>query len=138
MYMIDQLLNDQRRIWESLLMVQRDLASQWQHTYLSAKLGVAGQPEWDKDLQRRWREFVLATFSKHRELMESTSTLSSKTLERTWRIADARSPDEFRQAMDELWGQTFASFRESSEARVRDFYSMAGEMYDLSRRQVVS
>ena len=137
MYMIDQLLEDHRRIWESLLTVQRDLVSQWQNAYLSAKPGVTGQVEWDKDLQKRWREFVLATFNKHRELMDSPYNLSSKMLERTWRIADARSPDEFRQAMDEFWSQTFTSFKESSEARVRDFYAMAGAMYDLSRKSAV-
>lgn len=137
MYMIDQLLDDYRRTWESLLMVQQDLARQWQRMHL-ARPGGIGHGELDKDLQKRWREFVLEAFNKHRQLTESSCNLSKGILERTWRIADAKSPDEIQQAMDELWSQVFTSFREASEARLRDFYGTAGTMYDLFHKSAVA
>jgi hypothetical protein len=138
MHMTDMLLDDYRRIWESMLMAQHDMARHWQRAYLSTRPGVAGQLEWDKDLQRRWREFVMETLNRQRGLVDSACGMSGKTLERTWRIEDAKSPEEFRQAMDEFWSHTFTTLKEGSEARLRDFYSMAGTMYDLCRKSAMA
>jgi hypothetical protein len=137
MTMTDQLFDDYRRIWESLLTVQQDLLRQWQRVALTSRPIADGQAEREKELQRRWRELVLETLNKHRELVDSTYRFSNEIFEKTLHIADARSPDEYRQAVDDLCNQAFIGLTERSEARLRDFYHMAGAMYELSRRPSV-
>jgi hypothetical protein len=132
--MTDQLLDDFRRISESLLVVQQDLLRQWQRLLLSTRPGFGDQSEREKGLHKRWRELAMETLNKHRELVDSTYKCSNEFFERALRIADARSPDEYRQIVDEMWSQAFASLRERSEVQVRDFYNMAAMTFDMSRK----
>jgi hypothetical protein len=49
-------------------------------------------------------------------------------------MADAKSPDEYRQILDDMWSQTFTSLKERSESQVREFYDMAAMTFELSRK----
>jgi hypothetical protein len=132
--MTDQLLDDFRRASESLLAMQQDLLRQWQRLLLSSLPGIGEDGEWAKSLQKRWRELAVETLNKHRELIDSTYKSSNELFERALRIADAKSPDEYRQILDDLWTQAFTNFRERSESQLRDFYNMAAMTFELSRK----
>jgi hypothetical protein len=132
--MTDQLLDDFRRSSESMLLIQQDLLRQWQRLLLSTRPGIGEQADWEKSLYKRWRELALEALHKHREMVDSTYKSSNEIFERALRIPDARSPDEYRQVVDDIWSQAFASLKERSESQVRDFYNMASVAFELSHK----
>jgi len=132
--MNDQLLDDFRRMSESLLAMQQDLLRQWQRILLSSRSNAGEDSEWEKALQKRWRELAVETLNKHRELIDSTYKFSNEFFERALRIADAGSPDEYRQMVDDLWSQAFVNLRERSESQLRDFYKIAAMTFEFSRK----
>jgi hypothetical protein len=133
-HMTDQLLDDFRRISESMLMMQQDVFRQWQRVLLSATPGIRESGEWEKNMQKRWRELAVETLNKHRQMVDSTYKSSNELFEQALHVADAKSPDEYRQIVDNLWSQAFVSIKERSESQLRDFYNMAAMAFELSRK----
>ncbi len=59
--------------------------------------------------------------NKHRQSLDSTYAAGIQIIEQTVRASDAKSPDDYRQLMEDLWRKLFETFKTQSEAQFSAF-----------------
>jgi hypothetical protein len=72
-------------------------------------------------MQRRWAELALEFLRKQRESMDAAYASGIQIIEQTFRVSEAKSPDDYRRMTEDLWRKLFESFKDRSETQIRDF-----------------
>ncbi len=132
--MFAQLFESFRRASEATLQAQQDVFRQWVQQWPSAPAsspGTAG--EWSEAVQKRWLDSTKDFFNKQRELVDSTYRSGIDVIEQGFRVSDARSPEEYRRLVEELWGKLSDSFKQQSESQFREFQRAAERWFDVAR-----
>jgi hypothetical protein len=126
--MIEQLMDNYRKASASWLQMQQDafrqLAQQWLTTPQSPP-GVS--TEWSRSFQKRWMELAIEALNKHRESLETVYTSGIQIIDQTFRVSEveAKSTDDYRHLVEDLWRKLFDNFKTQSEAQMRDFQAWA-------------
>jgi len=101
---------------------QQELMKQWMQQWPSAPLTtVQGAIERSTAFQKRWLESANETLAKQRELLDSAFRTGTQLIEQTTHLADAKSPDDYRRLVEELWRKLFEIVKTQSEAQVQQF-----------------
>lgn len=119
--MLDQLFEGLRKGSESSLKLQQDIFRQWTQPWLSPNAAAEGPGEAGQALRKRWLELTLELLEKHRESLDAAYKTAIDNIEQTLRVSEAKTPEDYRQALEETWRKLFESFKEQSEAQFRDF-----------------
>lgn len=136
--MFDQVLENIRRASESSVQMQQDLFKHWAQQWLAAPPGAAGaSTEWGRTFQRRWLELAVEAMSKHREALDTTYKSGIAAIEQTFRVSEARSPDEVRRMVEDLWHKLFETFKTQSESQLREFQKLAEKSFAFSQKDPV-
>jgi hypothetical protein len=126
--MIEQLMDNYRKASASWLQMQQDafrqLAQQWLTTPQSPP-GVS--TEWSRSFQKRRMELAIEPLNKHRESLETVYTSGIQIIDQTFRVSEveAKSTDDYRHLVEDLWRKLFDNFKTQSEAQMRDFQAWA-------------
>lgn len=126
--MIEQLMDNYRKASASWLQMQQDafrqLAQQWLTTPQSPP-GVS--TEWSRSFQKRWMELAIEALNKHRESLETVYSSGIQIIDQTFRVSEveAKSTDDYRHLVEDLWRKLFDNFKTQSEAQMRDFQAWA-------------
>lgn len=133
--MFDQLFESFRKASESSLQAQQEMFKQWMQQWpVSPAAGTGASPEWANNLQKRWLESTKETLTRHREVLDSTYRSGIQVIEQTFRVTDAKSPDEYRTLVEDLWRKLSETFKQQSEAQVREFQKAAERWLDVAQR----
>jgi hypothetical protein len=121
--MFDQLVDGVRKASESSLQMQQEMFRNWTRLWLSAAPGAAGAATGDygRTSQKRWIELGVEMLHKHREALDTTYKSGISIIEQTFHVADAKSPDDYRKLVEELWRKLFDLQKEQAESQFRDF-----------------
>jgi hypothetical protein len=120
--MFDQLVDGMRKASESSWQVQQELFRNWTRLWLqSAPGGVGVASDWGRGSQRRWLELGLEMLNKHREALDSTYKAGIQIIEQTFRLGDARSIEDSRKLVEDLWRKLFDLQKVQAESQFRDF-----------------
>jgi hypothetical protein len=120
--MFDQLVDGVRKASESSLQMQQEMFRNWTRMWLSAapgSIGTAG--DWGRGSQRRWLQLGIEMLNKHREALDSTYRAGIQIIEQTFHVADAKSVEDYRRLVEELWRKLFDLQKEQAESQFRDF-----------------
>ena len=120
--MMDQFFENFRKASESSLQIQQEFFKQWTQPWLSGgpfANGTAGDA--GRNFQRRWVELSVDLLNKHRQSIDSTYAAGIQIIEQTFRASDAKSPDDYRHLMEDLWRKLFDTFKTQSEAQFSAF-----------------
>jgi hypothetical protein len=130
--MYDQFFEAYRRASESWLQIHQDVFKTGMSQMLSSTPGAAGAAsDLNRDLQQRWLELVVEILNRHRESLDTTYKSIIHMLEQTRRMADARTPDEYRRVVEDMWRKWFDSVKSQSETQFRDVQNWAGRSLEL-------
>jgi len=133
--MFDQLFEGFRKASESALQAQQDMFKQWVQQIPTAPMGTAkASGDWNMAFQKRWTEAVTDTLKKHRELLDSSYEAGIQILEQGVRVSDAKSPEEFKRLIEELWRKLSDSFKEQSEAQFRELQKGAERFLEMAQK----
>ena len=127
--MFDQIVDGVRKASESSLQLQQEMFRNWTRLWFSAAppaamSGLPGVPgEWDRAGQKRWMELGLELLNKHREAIDSTYRAGISIIEQTFRVGEARSIEDSRKLVEDLWKRLFDLQKEQAEIQFRDFQS---------------
>jgi hypothetical protein len=122
--MFDQLVDGVRKASESSLHVQQEMFRHWTRLWLTAApggVGVAG--DWNRGAQRRWLDLGVELLHKHREAIDGTYRAGIQIIEQTFHLAEAKSPEDYRKLVEDLWRRLFDLQKEQAEGQFRDFQS---------------
>ena len=127
--MYDQMFEAYRRVSESLLQIHQDVFKTGVHQWLSAPTTAA--TDWNRDLQGRWLELAVEVLNRHRESIDTMYRSMIHLLEQTHRMSEAKSPEEYRRVVEDLWRRWFDSLKSQSETQFRDVQNWAGKSLEL-------
>jgi ketosteroid isomerase-like protein len=122
--MIEQLMDNYRKASASWLQMQQDAFKQMAQQWLTTPQAPAGtSAEWGRDFQKRWLELAIEALNKHRESLETVYSSGIQIIDQTFRVTDveAKSTEDYRHLVEDLWRKLFDNFKTQSEAQMRDF-----------------
>lgn len=119
--MFDQLFDGFRKASESSIVAQQEMLKQWVQQWPSASLSAASTAiERNNSFQKRWVESAAESLNRQRELLNTTCRASIQFVEQSARISDAKSPDDYRRLVEDLWRKLFEGLKEQSEAQLQE------------------
>lgn len=132
--MLDQLLEDFRKATESALQMQQEMFKHSTQQWLAAPQNAGASAEWARSLQKQWMELSIEMLNKHREALESTYRTGIQVIEQGFRVSEAKSSEEYRRIVEELWRQLLKTFMERSESQLRDLQKWTEQSFEMAQK----
>jgi hypothetical protein len=132
--MIAQWLESFRKASEAALQAQQEIFKQWVQQWPSVPLSTSGSSsEWNETMRRRWAEAMTDALNKHRDVVDSTYRSGIQVIEQSFRVGEAKSPEEYRHMVEDLWRKLSDTFKSQSEAQFREFQSATEKWFEAAR-----
>lgn len=120
--MFDQIFESFRKASESSLQMQQDVFKQWTQQWQAAPTSATGaSTEWARDLQKRWVDLTLEMLNDHRTSLDNAYKSAIQAVEQTFRVSEAKSPEDYRKVAEDLGRKLFETFKQQSETQFREF-----------------
>lgn len=119
--MFDQLFDSFRKASEASLQAQQEMFRQWVQQWPSAPLSAGGGPGDWSEMQKRWLDATKDSLNRHRAMLDATYKSGIDVIEQTFRVSEARSPEDYRRLVEELWRKLSDTFKAQSETLFREF-----------------
>jgi hypothetical protein len=133
--MIDQMVENFRRVSESSMQMQQDLFRQWTQQWSSAIPSVPGATaDWGDDFRRRSIDMTLEGLNRHRESLEASYRAGIELLAKAFRISEAKSPEDYRRNLADLWRKMFTTIKEQSEAQLAEYQRWGEKLFEMTPR----
>jgi len=130
--MLDQFMETFRRASESSLQMQQDIMKQWGQQAFTAPPGAT--TDWGRNFQKRCLELTVEILNKHRESLDSSYKAGIQAIEESFRMADAKSPEDYRRTAEELWRKLFDAFRSQYETQLQEFQKFTSMSFEMAQR----
>jgi hypothetical protein len=133
--MFEQIFDGVRKASESSFKLQQDALRSWTQGWFNAP-GVAPgvSNEFSATFQKRWVDLTIDLLNKHRASIDAAYKSGIQLIERAFRATDARSPEDYRDMVEDVWRQVFDTIRTQSESQMREFQKWADESFDTQKR----
>jgi hypothetical protein len=120
-----------RKASESSLQMQQEMFKQWAQQWPAMPLNAAGvSADWGRTFQKRWIEFATHSMNKQRESLDAMYKSGIQLIEQTFRLSEAKTPEDYRRMVEELWRKMFAVYKDLSEGQLRDFQKGVEEWFE--------
>jgi hypothetical protein len=130
--MYEQLFEAYRKTSESWLQMQQDMFKNGMTQWLAAQPSAAGAAtEWNRTFHKRWLELAVEILNRHRESVDALYRSLIQIVEQTARMSEARSSEEYRRGVEDLWRKWFESVKTQSETQFRDVQNWAGKSLEI-------
>lgn len=139
--MFDQILDNYRRAAESTLQFQQTMMRNWTQQQMPPMFGFpnfnnpgAALIEQVHAAQQKWSETVTGMLNKHREMLDAQYKAGIKTIEESFKVGEAKDPEQFRKLTEELWKHSFEALKTVTEDQIREFQGMMQTWFELVTR----
>jgi hypothetical protein len=130
--MYDQVFETYRKTSESWLQMQQDMWRTMVQQWLTAPpTATTATADFSRTFQKRWIELALEILNRHRESVDAMYRSVIQVIEQTSRISDAKSTDEYRRVVEDVWRKWFESVKSQSESQFRDVQNWAGKSLEI-------
>jgi hypothetical protein len=131
--MFAQILDGFRKMSESSWRMQEDVLKGWAQQWSAfPPMGTRTPNEWSSVAPKRWLDLTLDFMNGQRASLDVAYKSGIRLIEQALGATDARTPEDYRRVMEELWGQLFELYKQQSETQFRELYRWAAE-FDPSR-----
>ena len=132
--MFDLLFESFRKASESSMQMPLDMYKSWTQQLLASQPNATGASvEWTRSFQKRWTEFAIESLNKHRESLDSVYRSGIQLIEQTFRVSEAKSSEDYKRIVEDLWRKLLDVVKEQSETQVRDFQTWASKTIEIQR-----
>lgn len=132
--MFDQLFESFRKASESSLQAQQEMLKQWVQQWPTPMNTPSISGEQSAAFQKRWLESMTETLNRHREVLDSSYRSGIQVIEQAFRVSDAKSPEDYRRIVEDLWRKLSETFKEQSETQVRELQKAAERWLDVTQK----
>lgn len=119
--MFDQLIDGVRKASESSLQMQQEMFKNWTRLFTGQATEAGAQADWGRSSQKRWAELAVEMLNRHREVVDTTYRSGIQIIEQSFHVAEAKTADDYRRMVEDLWRKLFDLQKEQSESQFRDF-----------------
>lgn len=130
----DDVFKNLRKAAETNLKMQQEVFKQWGAMWPGFP---APQSVWlDKvrDFQHQWAATVSELARKHRDVLDRQYQAALESLDEALRVAEATSPEDFRERSEQLVRKTLDCVREISEAQMNEFKEALNQWSELATK----
>lgn len=129
--MFDQMMDGFRKATESSLQIQQEVFKQW----MSAQPNMNGvSADGTRTIQKRWMELTLEMLNKHRASIDAMYATGIQAIEQSFRVTEAKSSDEYRRIVDDLWRKLFDTLKGQLETQFRDVQRWSEQSFDIAQK----
>jgi len=133
--MLDQMMDGFRKATESSLQIQQEVFKQWTQQWMSAQPNMNGaSAESTRTLQKRWMELTVDMMNKHRTALDAMYASGIQAIEQSFRITDAKSSEDYRRIVDELWQKLFDTLKGQLENQFRDVQRWSEQSFEIAQK----
>ena len=133
--MLDQMMDGFRKATESSLQIQQEVFKQWTQQWMSAQPNMnGGSAEWTRTIQKRWMELTVEMLHKHRAALDAMFASGIQAIEQSFSITDAKSSEDYRRIVDELWRKLFDTLKGQLENQFRDVQRWSEQSFDIAQK----
>ena len=125
--MLDQLFDTFRKASESSLHMQQDMFKYWTQQFNGGAAGNTG--EWGRTYQKQ----VIDLLNKQREALDSAFKAGIQLIEQSFRATEAKSPDDYRRTMEDLWRSLIDNFKTQTETQYREFQKWSEKSFETAQ-----
>lgn len=119
--MFDQVFDSIRKASEFSLQMQQEALKYWADQWMSfPPLTGDPQSEWNRAFQKRLGEAAVELLNRHRGAIDAAYKSGTDLIQQTFKVSGAKSPEEYRQMVEDLWRKLFDTFREQADMQLRD------------------
>jgi hypothetical protein len=112
--------------------MQQEMFKQWSQQWPSNPLSAGGvSVDWIPKLQKRWFEFTTESLNRQREMLDSTYKSLIQVIEQAARLSESKTPEDYRRTTEELRHKMLETFKEQSDAQLREFQKSAEKWFDV-------
>lgn len=130
--MYDQLFETYRKTSESWLQVQQDMFRNVMQQWLSASPNATGAAtDWNRTFQKRFLDLAVEVLNRQRQSLDATYKSAIEILEQSSRVSEAKTAEEYRRGVEDLWRRWFESVKTQSESQFRDVQNWAGKSLEI-------
>ena len=130
--MSDQMFDTFRKASESWMKMQQDLFQTGApSSFFSMPQGAGLSPDWARNAQKRCLNLATEILERQRESLDALFKSTINLLQQTSQISEAKSPEDYRRATEDLWRKWFESVKSHSETQFRDVQTFAGKSLDI-------
>lgn len=130
--MYDQLFETYRKTSESWLQMQQDMFRNMMQQWLSASPNATGAAtDWNRTFQKRFLDLAIEILNRQRQSLDSTYKSAIEILEQSSRVSEAKTAEEYRRGVEDLWRRWFESVKTQSESQFRDVQNWAGKSLEI-------
>jgi hypothetical protein len=115
--MLEQMLDGIRKASESSVFAQQEAMKWFQQWPSAPATTVQGTIDRGRTVQKRWVQVTTDALTRQRELLDSACSAGIELVEQTAQLSDAKSPDDYRRAVEQLWRKLFELIKAQSEAQ---------------------
>jgi len=119
--MFDQLIDGVRKASESSLQMQQDMFKHWTRLFSGPAHEAGAQADFGRASQKRWLELGVEMLNRHREAVDTIYKSGITLIEQSFHVGEAKSADDYRRMVEDLWRKLFDLQKEQSESQFRDF-----------------
>jgi hypothetical protein len=112
-----------RQATEATVLLQQEMFKKWLSLW-PAMPSAASWGEQAKDFQKKWAETVTDLVKRQAELTETQFKAGLANIEKAFKLAESKTPEDFRAKSLELWQQCFDNLRIVNEAQLRGFQAV--------------
>jgi hypothetical protein len=118
--MFQNVVENFRQATEATIHLQQEMFKKWISLWpVSPVPGPWGDQ--GKEFQKKWAETMSDLVKRQAELTETQFKAGLANIEQAFKLAEAKTPEDFRAKSLELWQQCFDSLRMVNEAQLRGF-----------------
>jgi hypothetical protein len=132
--MIDELFDSFRRASETSVRMQQDMWKFWTRQFFPVMPNPADTTELGRGFQKRWVDQTVEMLNRHRESLDAAYKSGIQIIEQSFRVSEARSPEDYRRMTEDLWRKLLDTFKDQYETQARDFQRWAERSFESAQR----
>jgi hypothetical protein len=130
--MFDQMFETYRKTSESWLQMQQDMFRNVMQQWMAASPAATGAAtDWNRNFQKRFLDLAVEILNRQRQSLDGTYKSAIEILEQSSRISEAKTAEEYRRGVEDLWRRWFESVKTQSESQFRDVQNWAGKSLEI-------
>jgi hypothetical protein len=118
--MFEKVFENLRKAAEANVQAQQEMFQKWVSMWPGVPSSYAWGEKFQK-VQKKWNQIVAEQVKKQREMLDEQFSAGLRNIEESFRLAEAKDPEEFRAKTLELWSKSFDYLRQTAEAQLREF-----------------
>ncbi len=129
--MFDQVFENLQKATESSVKMQQEMFQKWVEAFPGAKSALPNATDAFADFRKKWEEISVEILKRQKEMVDQNYDAGLKSLQDVFKVADAKSPQEYQEKVTELYRKSFESLRQLSESQLAEFKAAAEKCSEL-------